>query len=359
MDTRNDHGGGLRAIPETLIEAVRYFSDLDTCHQFAVSLRWANGPVCPRCGAMDSSSFVKTRRIYNCLACKKQYSVKVGTIFEDSPLGLDKWFVAMWLLVNCKNGVSSYEIARDLGVTQKTAWFMLGRLRLAIQEGTFEKSKLAGEIEADETFIGGKAKNMHKDERAKKITGRGATNKTVVAGAIQRGDTYTDTWGEEKKTASKVSVGVIPNTKAETLESLVTNRVKEGSSLYTDAHPGYRVLAGRYDHQYIDHALTYVEGKISTNAMENFWSLIDRMIGGTYVSVEPEHLHRYIAEQVYRFNERQIGGDTPAGRKAGDSMRFVKALRGVTNKRLTYQTLIGNPQGENSPDPLRGGLRAD
>jgi transposase-like protein len=200
MDTITNHGGGLHAVPETLQEAIQYFAHPDTCHQFAVSIRWPSGIVCPRCGALESESFVKTRRIYNCLACKKQYSVKVGTIFEDSPLGLDKWFAALWMLVNCKNGISSYEVHRGIGVTQKTAWFMLGRLRLALQEGTVEKAKFSGEIEADETYVGGKAKNMHKDVREKKITGRGASGEAIVAGVLQRGETYRSAWrGEENR----------------------------------------------------------------------------------------------------------------------------------------------------------------
>jgi transposase-like protein len=346
MDTRTEHGGGLIAVPETLQEAVRYFSDLDTCHQFAVSIRWPDGVVCPRCGAIDAASFVRTRRIFNCLACKKQYSVKVGTIFEDSPLGLDKWFMAMWMLVNYKNGVSSYELSRDLGVTQKSAWFMLGRLRLAIQSGSIEKAKLSGELEADETFVGGKAKNMHADVKRKKITGRGASGKAVVAGVLQRGETYVDeTTGEIKKTASQVVVGVVPDTTATTLDNLVTSHAEEGSNLYTDAHAGYRTLADRYGHEFVDHAIKYVEGIVHTNGMENFWSLVKRAIKGTYVSVEEAYLFRYLDEAAFRFNERKCGGDSYAWYKAGDSIRFVKAMRGITGKRLTYKALVGNPQG--------------
>jgi transposase-like protein len=360
MDTSINHGGGLHAVPETLQEAICYFADPDTCHQFAVSIRWPMGVVCPRCGALESESFVKTRRIYNCLACKKQYSVKVGTIFEDSPLGLDKWFAALWMLVNCKNGVSSYEIHRSIGVTQKTAWFMLGRLRLALQEGTVEKAKFSGTVEADETFVGGKAKNMHKDVRERKITGRGASGKVVVAGVLQRGEVYIDeATGDEKKTASQVSVGVVPDTKAETLSHLVTARVEEGSELFTDAHAAYRALSDRYGHEFVDHAIRYVEGRVSTNGMENFWALVKRALKGTYVSVEGQHLFRYLDEQAFRFNERKIAGDTCKALKLGDSRRFVKALRGVTGKRLTYHELIGSPMGLLSPDPLRGGPRAD
>ncbi len=159
--------------PKTLLEAVRYFSDLDMATEFVASLRWPDGPVCPKCGLVDKKHYyLKTRRVWKCRSCKKQFSVKVGTIFEDSPLGLDKWLPAVWLIANCKNGISSYELAKDLGIQQKSAWFMLHRIRLAMQTGSF--GKLSGQVEADETYIGGKARNMHKSKREEKITGRGA-----------------------------------------------------------------------------------------------------------------------------------------------------------------------------------------
>src|ERR1700719_1362733 len=152
------------AKPTSLIEEIRYFSDLDVCTDFVANLRWPDGPVCPRCGSTEYS-YLTTRRLWKCKGCKKQYSVKLGTIFEDSPLGLDKWLPAIWLLANSKNGISSYELHRALGVTQKTAWFMLSRIRLAMQTKSF--TKLKGEVEADETFIGGKRANMHKSKKAR------------------------------------------------------------------------------------------------------------------------------------------------------------------------------------------------
>lgn len=360
MDTGTDHGGGLQAVPETLQEAIRYFSDADTCHRFAVSIRWPNGIICPRCGVVGTASFVKTRRIYNCLSCKKQYSIKVGTIFEDSPLGLDKWFTGLWLLVNCKNGVSSYEVGRALGITQKSAWFMLGRLRLALQEGSIEKPKLSGTVESDETFIGGKAKNMHRDVKARKIKGAGGNaGKTVVMGLLERGEAYQDKWGDEKKTPSTIKTAIVPDRSHTALKKEITENVLPGSELITDAHQGYRGMPEEYKHAFVDHAVKYAEDQVHTNGLENFWSLTKRAIKGTYVSVEPAHLFRYLDEQTFRFNERKIGGDTCEGQKKGDSLRFVKALHGISGKRLTYQALIGNPQGEESPDPLRGGPRAD
>jgi transposase-like protein len=213
--------------PRTLIEAVRYFSDLDTCTEFVARLRWPDGPVCPRCGCGDYS-YLTTRRLWKCKACKRQYSVKVGTIFEDSPLGLDKWLPAIWLIANSKNGISSHELGRALGITQKSAWFVLHRIRLAMQTGTF--NKLDGAVEVDETFIGGKARNMHKDVRKRKITGTGGKDKTVVVGVKQRG-------GEARAT-------VVPNRKRPTLQAHVAEHVKPGAAVYTDALESYSGLSG-------------------------------------------------------------------------------------------------------------------
>src|SRR5438093_3698644 len=173
-----------KALPTSLVEAIRYFSALDVCTDFVAKLRWPNGPVCPRCGGVEYS-YLTTRRLWKCKACKKQFSVKVGTIFEDSPLGLDKWLPAIWLAANSKNGISSHELGRALGTTQKSAWFMLHRIRLAMQTGTF--NKFSGEVEVDETFIGGRARNMHARVRRQKITGTGGINKTAVLGMIERG----------------------------------------------------------------------------------------------------------------------------------------------------------------------------
>ncbi len=172
--------------PQTLVEAIRHFADPDVALATMVELRWPEGVCCPTCGRNDVR-FIATRRVWECKSVhpKKQFSAKLGTIFEDSPLSLDKWFVAIWMIANCKNGVSSYEVHRALGVTQKTAWFMLHRIRLAMETGSFIKSD--GEFEADETFVGGKAANMHKSRKAKTILGTGATGKAVVMGVLRRG----------------------------------------------------------------------------------------------------------------------------------------------------------------------------
>jgi transposase-like protein len=306
-------------IPATLQDAIRYFSDMDRCVQTLAASRWPDGVKCPTCGN-DQLHFLATRRLWECKSKhpKRQFSVKVGTVFEDSPIGLDKWFTAAWMIANCKNGISSYEIARDLGVTQKTAWFMLHRLRLAMQTGTFEK--VAGEFEVDESFIGGLARNMHKDKKAK-ITGTGGAGKAIVMGLLDR------------KT-KKIRLRHVSNTQRETLQGVVREYIKGGSYVYSDAWVAYTGLDREYIHQVIDHAETYVKGNVHTNGIENFWSLLKRGLKGTYVSVEPFHLFRYLDEQAFRFNER----------KADDSARFLEVMSGVTGRRVTYQKLIGKEQ---------------
>src|SRR5712692_10208258 len=321
--------------PNTLVEAVRYFTDPDRCLHLLVTLRWPNGMTCPTCGGKEIS-FLSTRRLWKCKQWhpQQQFSIKKGSIFEDSPLGLDKWLVAMWLIVNCKNGVSSYEAARALDVTQQTAWFILHRIRKAMQQGSFEK--MGGQVEADETYIGGLARNMHKDKKAKKITGTGGSGKAIVMGLLERhgidkSQKIIDTIGTEEKKASRVRAKVIQNTGKDTLHGEVKENVKPGSELFTDAHISYRGLDPEYVHKFVDHAETYVQGNIHTNGIENFWSLLKRAIKGTYVSVEPFHLFRYLDEQSFRFNSRH----------ANDGERFQRATEQIVGKRLTYAELTG------------------
>ncbi|MDO8432109.1 MAG: IS1595 family transposase [Candidatus Binatus sp.] len=305
--------------PKTLQQAIRDFSDPDRCLEFMVSIRWPDGVKCPTCGSKEVS-FLATRRVWKCKTkhAKQQFSVKVGTVFEDSPVGLDKWFAAVWMVANCKNLVSSYEIHRALGVTQKTAWFMDHRVRLAMQTGTFEK--IAGEFEVDESFIGGLARFMHKDKKAK-ITGTGGAGKAIVMGLLDR------------KT-KKIRLRHVPNTQRETLQGVVRQYIQGGSYIYSDAWVAYNGLNHDYVHQVIDHAESYVQGNVHTNGIENFWSLLKRDLKGTYISVEPFHLFRYLDEQAFRFNER----------KANDGERFVMTMQGITGKRLTYEKLTGKEE---------------
>ena len=303
-------------LPKMLQEAVKCFSDSQKTFDYAVMLRWPNGKVtCPRCGSTEHS-FISTRRIWFCKGCKKQFTTKVGTIFEDSALGMDKWMIAVWLIVNCKNGISSYEVHRAIGITQKSAWFLDHRIRLALNDGTIEK--LSGHIEADETFIGGKARNMHAAKRVRKITGTGGKDKTAVMGILER----------SKDGSSKVRTAVVPSRKKSALQAEVRKYVEAGSALYTDALQSYNGL-DEFEHQVVDHAVKYVHGKVHTNGMENFWSLLKRGLHGTYISVEPFHLFRYLDEQVYRFNNRKLT----------DGELFSAAVSGIVGKRLTYKGL--------------------
>jgi len=309
--------------PQTLLEAIRYFSDPDVCLDFMARLRWPNGePVCPTCGSRDVR-FISTRRIWECKAQhpKRQFSIKVGTIFEDSPIGLDKWLAAIWMIANDKNGVSSYEVHRALGVTQKTAWFMLHRIRLAMQSDSFDK--IGGEVEIDETWVGGKARFMHKSRReAVRGKSHGFIGKTAVFGLLER---------QGPDGHSRVRTKVVRNTGRRALFPIIRQNVAGDAEVFSDAHPTYFTLGDEFAHEMIDHAESYVRGKIHTNGLENFWSLLKRAIRGTYVNVEPFHLLRYLDEQAFRYNNR----------KAVDAGRFERVVGSVTGKRLTYQQLIG------------------
>jgi transposase-like protein len=307
------------AQPKTLMEAIRFFADADRTLATAVSLRWPHGVHCPTCGRTDVR-FLATRRLWECKERhpRKQFSAKVGTIFEDSPLPLDKWFVAIWAIANCKNGISSYELGRSIGVTQKTAWHMLHRIRLAMTAGTFDK--FDGITEADETYVGGASKNMHAHKRAKRITGSAANDKVAVMGLLER---------TNGNVPSRVYARTIRDANAKVLQAAVRAHVEPGSILMTDSLLSYRGLSRDYLHGYVNHAQEYVRGMIHTNGIENFWSLLKRTVKGTYVSVDPLHMDRYLGEQTFRFNAR----------KDNDLGRFRSVLGSVTGKRLTYKEL--------------------
>ena len=311
--------------PKTLQEAIVYFSDLDNCQRFIIDLRWADGKIrCPYCGS-EKVTYLANARLWKCYEkhAKAKFSLKVGTIMEDSALPVDKWLTAMWLIVNCKNGISSCEIARDLGITQKSAWDMAHRIRFALHHGSFEK--LSGHVEVDESFIGGKARNMLVAQRRRRITGTGTKDKTAVMGILERG--------------GKVRTVVIPNRKKHALQTEVRKHVEAGAALYTDALLSYNGLAGDYAHQVVDHAVEYVSGTCHTNGLENFWSLLKRGISGTYVSVEPFHLFRYLDEQAYRFNNLK---------DMNDFDRFKLAASQIVGKRLTWNEVTGRAGSEPS-----------
>ncbi len=310
------------AEPKTLQQAILYFSDYENCRAAVEAVRWTDGkPVCPHCGS-ERVAYLEKQRRYKCYEghARAQFSLKVGTIFEDSAIGFEKWLPALWLLTNCKNGISSYELARALGVTQKTAWFMLSRLRLALQGE--DGGKLGGDVEVDETYIGGKARNVHPAKRRAMMARGGFKGKTAVMGLLERG----------KGKASRVRTVVVAGNKRRDLLPHVDRHVAAGSNVYTDALHSYDVLKHDFEHQVVDHAQTYVDGQVHTNGLESYWSMLKRTLGGTYISVEPFHLFRYLDEQAFRFNER----------KTTDAERFKLGLSGILGKRLTYSALTGS-----------------
>ncbi len=304
--------------PRTLQEAILYFADADNCLNYLVTRRWPNGVVCPTCGSKDVA-FVASRRVWQCKTRhpKAQFSIKVGTIFEDSPITLDKWLLAMWMLANCKNGVSSYEVSRATGISQKSTWFMLQRIRLALQGQS--GGKLGGEVEVDETFIGGRARNMHKGRKLRMLGGAkgGQVGKIAVQGLLAR--------------HGEVRTRVIGVVRKQDLVDGIKQHVEPGSKLYTDDVFVYDGIQD-YNHEVINHAEKYVEGNVHTNGLENFWSLLKRGIHGTYISVEPFHLFRYVDEQAFRYNNRK---------DMNDSDRFDLAVRQIVGKRLTWAEVTG------------------
>jgi transposase-like protein len=321
----------MRNEPKTLQEALIYFATPQNCLDYIVARRWPSGVVCPTCQSKDVS-FVASRRVWQCKNRhpKCQFSVKVGTIFEDSAVSLDKWLAAMWMVANCKNGVSSWEIHRAMGVTQKSAWFMLQRIRLALQtDSTVKLGGPGGAVEVDETFIGGKARNMHLGEaRRRKINATGTGGKAAVLGLLERG--------------GKVRASVVPNRRRAALHGEINKHVEPGSAVYTDDFMSYLGLPDHFEHQFVDHAERYVNGKVHTNGLENFWSLLKRGLKGTYISVEPFHLFRYVDEQAWRYNNRATK-DNPMN----DGDRFDLAVSQIVGKRLTFAQVTGK-EGETS-----------
>ncbi|MGA7341092.1 MAG: IS1595 family transposase [Terracidiphilus sp.] len=325
-----------KQLPKSLIEAIRYFADPDVCVEFVASMRWPDGVVCPHCEG-KRVSYLKSRRIWKCMAkdCHKQFSVKTFSVFEDSPIPLDKWLTAVWLVVNCKNGISSYELARDLKVTQKSAWFMLHRIRLALKNGFFERmGSSGGPIEADECYIGGKPKNMHAGRRMKLLAQYGEhVPKPAVFGMLDR-----ETRQVRATVFAKIERGA--------LMCEILNNAKQGVPLFTDQHKAYDYAQKHFIHETVNHMKEYVRGEVHTNGIENFWSLLKRGLSGTYVSVEPFHLSRYVDEQAFRFNNRATK-DNPLN----DADRFALAVSQIAGKRLTYAELTGKV-GETTPEPF-------
>lgn len=300
-----------------MIEAVRQFADPQVAHDFFVQLRWPNGVACPRmgCGSAEVAYLAKQRRWY-CNECKRQFTAKLGTIFEDSPIGFDKWLPAFWLIASNRNGISSHELGRALHVTQRTAWFMLQRIRLAMEDDAFDFLK--GTVEADETYIGGKWENRSNRERMSRTSkSQWADSKTPVFGIVER--------------KGRVRAWKVPNLTHKTLLPKLRASIHPDATLYTDSATLYTHINEFFlTHSSVNHTLReYVRGEVHTNNIESFWAVLKRTIGGTYTHVSPRHLDRYLAEQVFRFDER----------RNTDGPRFAKAAKGADGKRLTYKAL--------------------
>jgi transposase-like protein len=316
--------------PKTLQEAIQHFSDFENCRQFMIAVRWPDGIVrCPICGS-EKVTYLQKARLYKCYGDhpRPKFSLKVGTVFEDSPIALEKWLPAFWLVVNCKNGISSWEIHRALGVTQKTAWFMLHRIRLGMKSHLYgEPHKLGGEgggpVEVDETFVGGKLINMHQDKKLRYHQRGGTHGKAVVMGLLDR---------ELRQVRAKV----VPNVRRDTLQNEILREVEHGSNVYTDEAVGYDNMHSAFVHDIVNKMEGYVDGQVHVNGVENFWCLLKRTLKGTYVAVEPYHLQAYVDEQVFRFNNRATK-DNPLN----DGDRFMLALSQIVGKRLTYAELTG------------------
>jgi ISXO2-like transposase domain/Transposase zinc-ribbon domain len=298
-------------LPQSELEAVRYFADEERCIKFVAEQRWPNGVICPTCGRADVS-YLKTQRRWQCKSAhsKRQFSVKTGTIFEDSPLGLNKWLPAIWKIVNSKNGVSSYEMASALQITQKSAWFLNHRIREALKVGHFEK--LSGTVEGDETYVGGRHHQGHK---------HGFDNKTAIVGLV-----------EKKKGSGRARAYVTKTADATNAVGFMKANVKAGSTIHTDESRIYYNVKRDYKHEVVNHGQReYARGDVSTNSIEGVWNLFKRSYKGTYTHMAPKYLSRYVDEHIYRYNNRQLGA----------SERFVGWFS-TSGRRLAYSTLMAN-----------------
>lgn len=298
----------------SLLALMKQFDSEEKCVAHLASIRWPDGAVCPICQHGERVNFIKARNVFWCGNCKKQFSVRVGTIFEESRLPLNKWFAAIWLATSHKKGISSVQLAKDIGVTQKTAWHMLNRMREAMK-GMGEGGNLFGVVEIDETYHGGKEKNKHAHKRLK--AGRGAVGKAPVLGMLERG-------GMAKAFKVQTVDGAM-------IDVMVRQHVVCGSHLMTDEHAAYRVLDNDYVRQAVSHGRgEYVRGTAHTNTIEGFWSIFKRGVMGIYHHVSDKHLQRYLDEFAARYNTRD--------QREGD--RFDGFLAASIGRRLTYQELI-------------------
>jgi transposase-like protein len=304
---------------KNLQQLLEFFQDEEICKKYYEQQRWGGNVACPHCGSLK---IYRTNRGFKCSEklCYKKFSVISGTIFENTKIKLQTWFAAMYLISTSKKGISSLQLAEQLGITQKTAWFVNHRIREMLKDSSSEK--LSGTVQADETYVGGKNKNRHKDKKVENSQGRSSKDKTPVVGLLQQD--------------GKVRTFVVSDTNAETLHTIMGDNVSEGSILVTDAYRSYIGLDKRYTHVTVKHenggyVATIGNQKFHTQNIENFWSIFKRGIIGIYHFVSVKHLERYCQEFGYRYNQRDLNGVE----------KFNLALTKVSNARITYNTLTG------------------
>lgn len=298
---------------DSLFELLDYFNTEEKCIDYLAKVKWNGGVECPYCANDKAYRLTTGRKNWKCSKCRKQFSVRVGTMFEDSRISLRKWFVAIYLIAAHKKGISSHQLAKDIKVTQKTAWFMLSRIRTSFEP---TKEVFTNTVEIDESWYGGLEKNKHMNKRTKGTQGRSAKTKTPILGILERD--------------GKVYALPVADTKAKTIIPIIKEKIVKGGTVYTDEWKSYRTLATDYDHQFIKHsAHQYVDGAIHTNNIENFWSLLKRGINGIYHHVSDKHLAKYVNEYTFRYNNR----------KMTDGSKFDVCIANATQK-ITYKSLI-------------------
>jgi transposase-like protein len=305
---------------KSLIQMIKTLNTEEACREHLEKLLWNGEPICPHCGSQRLNHYkLKAdgifKGLYKCKDCRRRFTVTVGTMFEGSPVPLTKWFLAIYLFTSHKKGISSVQLGKDIDVTQKTAWYMLSRIRNTFQNDTdFQFEELA---QVDETFIGGKNKNRNKKKKVENTQGRSVKTKTPVFGMLSEGLVYTQ---------------VIPDTKGKTLKTIIKAKIKAGGLIVSDGWMGYRGLSADYQHEIIFHNKgIFKNGPYHTNGIEGFWSHLKRGIIGIYHSISPKHLHKYCDEFAYRYNTRQMT----------DGERFNLSLINA-DRRLSYRELTAN-----------------